>query len=128
MDVREKLVELLHTAHNKVAGVALEDDEKTYSDAVGMEVDELIAHGVTVQEWISVDERTPTEADGTVWVCLADVFPYNEKEPYIDAKHDRRITEAFYSQFSKRWYQDGAVFPDGVVTHWMEKPQPPKGE
>lgn len=84
--------------------------------------------GVTVQEWISVKKRTPTEADGTVWVCLANVFPYNEKEPYIDAKHDRRITEAFYSQFSKRWYKDGAVFPDGVVTHWMEKAQPPKGE
>ena len=76
--------------------------------------------------WISVTERTPSEADGTVWVCLADVFPYNEKEPYIDAKHDRRITEAFYSQFGKRWYKDGAVFPDGVVTHWMEKPEPPK--
>lgn len=81
---------------------------------------------VPVQRWISVTERTPSEADGTVWVCLADVFPYNEKEPYIDAKHDRRITEAFYSQFSKSWYKDGAVFPDGIVTHWMEKPQPPK--
>ena len=81
-----------------------------------------------VGKWISVKDRTPTEADGTVWACLADLFPYNEKEPYIDAKHDRRITEAFYSQFSKRWYKDGAALPDGVVTHWMEKAQPPKGE
>ena len=81
---------------------------------------------VPVQRWISVKERTPTEADGTVWVCLADVFPYNEKEPYISAKHDRRITEAFYSHFSKRGYKEGAVFPDGIVTHWMEKPEPPK--
>ena len=80
------------------------------------------------QEWILVKERTPTESDGTVLVCLADVFPYNEKEPYIDAKHDRRITEAFYSQFSKRWYKDGAVFPDGVVTHWMPLPEPPNME
>ena len=33
-----------------------------------------------------------------------------------------------YSQFSKRWYKDGAVFTDGVVTHWMPMPRPPKGE
>ena len=118
MVVREKLVELLN---------ASPDIRMPYTPTE-IVADWLIANGVTVQEWISVNERTPKEADGTVWVCLADVFPYNEKEPYIDAKHDRRITEAFYSQFSKSWYKDGAVFPDGVVTHWMEKPQPPKGE
>ena len=126
VDVREKLVELIEKA-------SYECDEGTRDlwdmrEVANGIADFLIANGVTVQEWISVKDRTPTEADGTVWVCLADVFPYNEKEPYIDAKHDRRITEAFYSQFSKRWYKDGAVFPDGVVTHWMEKSQPPKGD
>ena len=117
MDVRDKLVELIRKGARGHTFMPTE----TIANY-------LVENGVTVQEWISVKDRTPTEADGTVWVCLADVFPYNEKEPYIDAKHDRRITEAFYSQFSKRWYKDGAVFPDGVVTHWMEKPQPPKGE
>ena len=34
---------------------------------------------------------------------------YNEKEPYVDAKHDKRITEANYSQFSKQWYKNGTV-------------------
>ena len=114
MDVREKLVELLCEAQHIVTNT----NKAEY----------LVEHGVTVQEWISVKERTPTESDGTVWVCLADVFPYNEKEPYIDAKHDRRITEAHYSQFSKCWYKEGAVFPNGIVTHWMKKPEPPKGE
>ena len=116
MDVREKLVELIESARYWGCGTSEEIAQN------------LIANGVTVQEWISVNDRTPTEADGTVLVCLADVFPYNKKEPYIDAKHDRRITEANYSQFSKQWYKDGSVFRDGVVTHWMEKPQPPKGE
>lgn len=119
MDVREKLVDLFYDNNvrcdQKIEGLA--DD-----------VMHIIANGVTVQEWISVKDHIPAEADGTVWVCLADVFPYNEKEPYIDAKHDRRITEAHYSQFSKCWYKEGAVFHDGIVTHWMEKPQPPKGE
>ena len=131
MDVREKLVELLNKANSACVGTDCFEGCKFYMENdcfYKLMADHLISNGVTVQEWISVNERTPTEADGTVWVCLADVFPYNEKEPYIDAKHDRRITEAFYSQFSKRWYKDGAVFPDGVVTHWMEKPQPPKGE
>ena len=122
MDVRKKLVELLDDTQRSGIGYfgsAIENKKIA---------DHLIVHGATVQEWISVKDRTPTEADGTVWVCLADVFPYNEKEPYIDAKHDRRITEAHYSQFSKCWYKEGAVFPDGIVTHWMEKPKPPKGE
>lgn len=119
MDIREKLVELFYDNNvrcdQKIEGLA--DD-----------VMDIIANGVTAQEWIPVKDHTPTEADGTVWVYLADVFPYNEKEPYIDAKHDRRITEAKYSQFSKQWYKEGAIFPEGVVTHWIEKPQPPKGE
>lgn len=98
------------------------------AEEVSLDALEMAIEALEKQKWISVKDRTPTEADGTVWICLADVFPYNEKEPYIDAKHDGRITEAFYSHFSKRWYKDGAVFPDGVVTHWMEKAQPPKGE
>ncbi len=122
MDVREKLVELLQDQNNPVW--------RWFPNNMAMMqlADYLIESGVTVQEWVSAKDHTPTEADGTVWVCLADVFPYNEKEPYIDAKHDRRITEANYSQFSRQWYKEGAVFTDGVVTHWMEKPQPPKGE
>ena len=125
MDVREKLVELIGSTEYGNGSLVGKNFQKGFIEKIASH---LIAHGVTVQEWISVKDRTPKEADGTVWICLADVFPYNEKEPYIDAKHDRRITESFYSQFSKRWYKDGAVFPDGVVTHWMEKAQPPKGE
>ena len=127
-NTREKLIELFLNAEQMVH-VPYEMNTKEVEKYIFEQMaDHLIANGVTVNEWISVKDRTPTEADGTVWVCLADVFPYNEKEPYIDAKHDGRITEAFYSQFSKRWYKDGAVFTDGVVTHWMEKAQPPKGE
>ncbi len=132
MDVREKLVELLGviTCPNAICNFCENFQNKTACERHKKEViaDHMIANGATVQEWISVKDHTPTEADGTVWVCLADVFPYNEKEPYIDAKHDRRITEANYSKFSKQWYKEGAIFPEGIVTHWMEKPQPPKGE
>lgn len=122
MDVMEKLFTLFQDCNNP--------SWKWFPNNAEMLklIEYLVANGVTVQEWISVKDHTPTEADGTVFVCLADVFPYNEKELYVDAKHDRRITEANYSQFSKRWYKEGAILTEGVVTHWMEKPQPPKGE
>lgn len=50
MTTREKLVELILSAHERISAVALEDDEKTYENAVEMEADHLIANGVTVQE------------------------------------------------------------------------------
>ena len=50
MDVREKLVELFYDNNvmcdQKIEGLA--DD-----------VMDIIAHGVTVQEWISVDDKLP---------------------------------------------------------------------
>ena len=129
MDVREKLVDILDNIYFPMMDGSTTIGEYRIPHGLNEEIaDHLITNGVTVQEWISGKDQTPTEADGTVWVCLADVFPYNEKEPYIDAKHDRRITEANYSQFSKQWYKEGAIYAEGVVTHWMEKQQPPKGE
>lgn len=77
MDVREKLVEL-----QLKADIEDETSENTTQHREYI-ADLMIDNGVTVQEWISVKDRTPKEADGTVWVCLADVFPYNDKEPYI---------------------------------------------
>lgn len=43
-----------------------------------------------MSDWISVEDRLPTESDGTVLVCMPDIFPYNQKEPIIKAKNDRR--------------------------------------
>ena len=110
MDVREKLVELLHTAHNKVADVALEDDEKTYSDAVGMEADELIAHGVTVQEWISVKDRLPE--GGAIVLCNTDYF----------------VEVLQWDERADMWFDQYRSYRKNYVTHWMPLPQPPKGE
>ena len=121
-NTREKLIEIVRQKEAWLPNVG------TLAMQTLRFVDHLITNGVTVQKWIPVTEDTPTESDGTVWVCLADKFPYNQPEPFVNAKHDRRITEAHYSQFSKIWYQEGAVLPDGVVTHWMKKCSPPKGD
>ena len=102
MDVREKLVELLISA----IGLTLMDAEIYAND--------FIAHGVTVQEWISVDDRLP-EAGGYV-VCIAKRNPFSRFMPMV-ARIEKNgwvnpITEQYISE----------------VTHWIPIPQPPKGE
>jgi hypothetical protein len=113
-DMKEKLVELLHIAHKKVADVALEDDEKTYSDAVGMEADELIAHGVTVQEWISVKDRLPENREDVLVVAFW---------------HERwNVQWGWYAPHGRVWHVGLMEETDYPVSHWMPLPKPPKGE
>jgi hypothetical protein len=54
--------------------------------------------------WIDVEEELPTESEGTVLVLMPNKFPHNQKEPFQNAKHNRRIQIAKYSEFTKRWY------------------------
>ncbi len=101
MDVREKLVELLQDA-------GMGKTERNFL------ADQLIAHGVTVQEWISVDNELP-EVGGYV-VCIAKRNPFSRFMPMV-ARIEKNgwvnpITEQYISE----------------VTHWMPIPQPPKGE
>ena len=102
MDVREKLVEIIQ---NSVGGCA-----RHWAEVIA---DGLIANGVTVQEWISVDDRLPKEKVN----CLV-----HFKHAYCDNDDYWTIGTRFY---------DGEKFQIGLaykVTHWMPLPQPPKGE
>ena len=99
MDVREKLVELLRDVQY-LGGL----EEKI--------ADHLIANGVTVQEWISVDERLPEEKVN----CIV-----HYKHAYCDNDDYWAIGVSFF---------DGNKFQIGLaykVTHWMPLPKPPKG-
>ena len=80
-------------------------------------------------DWIKCSERLPEESDGTVLVCFPDEFPYSNKEPYVNAKHNQRVRTATYSQFNNTWYIGdfnaiGKVRPIA----WMPLPEPPKEE
>ena len=106
MDVREKLVELIFDSLCRHVDKSCKLAENI--------ADDLIANGVTVQEWISVKDRLP-----------------EEKGRYLTA--NKRFGDkivVFDLWFGGGfWYVDEEdnVF-DFEVTHWMPMPNPPKGE
>ena len=116
MDVREKLVELIDEFIHNV------DLKLWYSEELDEKLaDDLITHGVTVQEWISVKDRLP-DKHGKPYVCLL-TFPYGGQFPYI----------LNWYEYGDNGYVNGRHFQDegldGMkVTHWMPLPEAPKGE
>ena len=101
MDVRGKLAELLD--------IIIQPGKKTLGDIA----DYLISNGVTVQEWISVDDRLPEDD--------SDVLAYSS------IGEESRIYPACYS--NGVWFDCVFNAPaTDTTTHWMKMPQPPKGE
>ena len=104
MDVREKLIELLTNSQQ----LDVLDRATGLKEAANY----LIAHGVTVQEWIPADERIPENFISVlVYMTDAGEFP-PVRECYT-------VGNAFFFPAL------GDVHP---VSHWCEMPQPPKGE
>lgn len=104
MDVREKLVELIAET------IELYPSEREEL------ADGLIANGVTVQEWISVDDRLPEE--GEYVLCVLKGSNYGGKIQvckFVPA--DKFKDKPYFEHF-----RNG--FPS--VTHWMPLPEPPK--
>lgn len=101
MDVRENLVELLDDMQRSGTGYfgnAIENKKIAYY---------LIAHGVTVQKWISVRDRLPT---------------------IYDADDDNCVL-AIHKTTNKRYYHWRSVADNPFdFTYWTRTPQPPKGE
>ena len=113
MDVREKLIDLL-------TGYSI--DTKPDVEYVA---DNLISNGVTVQEWISVKDRLPeqppnrVDEQGRSWVTQnIDCIVYDGKIVFV----------AHYSFQNKFFWYSDTLHPLKNITHWMEIPQPPKGE
>ena len=106
MDVREKLIEILkkpifpHELADPIEAVA----------------DYLLDSGVTVQEWISVDDRLPEE--GEYVLCVLKGFNYGGKIQvckFVPA--DKFKDKPYFEHF-----RNG--FPS--VTHWMPLPPAPE--
>ena len=131
MDVREKLVELLKT--NACPSPFVCDPTCKYygfGDCFPDRfADYLIAHGVTAQEWISVDDRLPEIPEG--WV--------ESPEPVLYMmKNTKNIYAGYYGEggiWKDKYFRQYADSRNGVdaddVLCWMyqhDLPQPPKGE
>ena len=111
MDVRKKLAELIREiSHDKELYLYDLCDMFEGSEKIA---DLLIENGVTVQEWISVDDELP-KVGGYV-VCIAKRNPFSRFMPMV-ARIEKNgwvnpMTEQYISE----------------VTHWMPMPNPPKG-
>ena len=111
MDVREKLVEILR---KPIFPHELVDPTEAVADY-------LLDSGVTVQEWISVDDRLPDSCGFPCLLCGENSFG------------QIRVFEGFtgYMERGKfEWHSNQKDIDIDVwtITHWMPLPQPPKGE
>ena len=114
MDVREKLVEFLEV-------------DLSGSDGYEPELiaDYMIDNGVTVQGWISVEDKLPEQPPNRVDAQGRSWFTQD-----IDCiVYDNKIVFAAHYCFQNKcfWYAD-TLHPLNNITHWMPLPQPPKGE
>ena len=118
MDVREKLVELLLKEDDVCKPNECKDCGANGSCYYHRAANRIIAHGVTVQEWISVDDRLPendvmvigyTPCDGFMFVGY-----YHEEQKY-DWKVWRIVTAMRSTKVMTK-----------KVTHWMPLPPAPE--
>ena len=116
--VREKLVDLLTNSPQ----LDVLDWTTGWEEAANY----LIAHGVTVQEWISVDDRLPDETGRYLTV---------KKRIAPDEFGGNRTDIVILRFFVDDGFRMPTHIPDWIneeineeVTHWMPLPQTPKGE
>ena len=102
MDVREKLIEILR---KPIFPHELVDPTEAVADY-------LLDSGVTVHEWISVEDRLPEHGDVVV------VWHTYMEHPFV-CQWDER---------SDCWIDNKWTFGRNTITHWCYLPQPPKGE
>ena len=105
MDVRGKLVELIGSTEYGNGSLVGKNFQKGFIEKIASN---LIANGVTVQEWISVNDRLPTREDA------------NETESILAINKDEKYVGRWVWDIVARWPTE--------FTYWMPLPQPPKGE
>ena len=91
MGVREKLVELLRNSPHFDTVKGYKGNDCTFEQGA----DWLIAHGVTVQEWINADDRVPDEP----MRCLV----YTKRGKYWDYEITY-YNQGFYTQYAETIY------------------------
>ena len=109
-DIKEKLVELLYSADIQYS--AKRRTEKGTTTVYDI-ADHLIAHGVTIQKWISVEERLPDPRTPVLTYGRKGAIGIGFTQP--NSEKDGKVY--FYARYG-----------DHLPTHWMPLPEPPKEE
>ena len=122
MSDREKLVELLADLYGC--------DPMYYGDDALAIAQYLVDRGVTVPQWISVNDRLPEE-DKDYLVITNDFGKYSSVKIRSFAKDGETIDE--YDLAGKKyvwyfWSNEYGYVSTNSVTHWMPLPELPKGE
>ena len=115
MDVMGKLVELLKEVV-AIQECSFGDPRPTYETVASY----LIAHGVTVQEWISVDDRLPDLISYSAGIAYS--------ETVIVLTSGRNETIAVWDGITWLAQFDFCELWGEKITHWMPIPHPPEGE
>ena len=124
MDVREKLVELLREAPYNIFGNKL--GNRCFDSCLEMIADHLISNGVTMQEWISVEEHLPQENEPEGAIC-------EQVQVLLD---NGVVSTGWCNRRTKLWWHlnygetdfTGCDYEHTPVIAWKPLAQPPKGE
>ena len=109
INVREKLVELLTEFYGC---------DPMYYDVDALAIaGYLISNGVTVQEWISVDDRLPKDSNDGFADAVLVTDGFVQHMAYFVGGEWRFAESGEIKE--PMWYR---------ITHWMPLPQLPKGE
>ena len=116
MDVRKKLVELLESA-------------RYWGSNTSEEIaDNLLENGVTVQKWISVKDRLPSDEQDVLVIAHG----WGGRLVYVGSHKRVEAQKSWLTGItnkSSEWSLWGSSYlKEPMVTHWMPLPQPPKGE
>ena len=144
MDVREKLVELLSKYFNigdsyaynltrvksafACGTIGLDDFEEFDDETVEDIASYLIEHGVTVQEWISVDDRLPSDEQDVLVIAHG----WGGRLVYVGSYKRVEAQKSWLTGItseSSEWSLWGwSYLKEPMVTHWMPLPEPPKAD
>jgi hypothetical protein len=115
-NTREKLFEM-----NDVLCKSLHCDYDELQEAMCIDTlltaENLIAHGVTVQEWIPVTEKSPKP--------LEKVLTYRKS---VGDNYSKIAIDYMFVADGKSYWSGDLETWKTVATHWMPLPEAPKGE
>ena len=122
MDVKEKLMEILGEFllwPSKMKNVWMPQGIEKLAD-------HLISHGVTVQEWISVNDRLPDDEQEVLVIAHG----WDGRLVYVGRHKRVEAQKSWLTGITNKpseWSLWGwSYLKEPMVTHWMPLPEPPE--